>query len=487
MSDIPSIGSPASVVGVGAVMDNSPQAQAPSVAQEATYHPVKPVEERFYVVTVGRRPGVYNGMEDWPIHVEGVPKASAQMYDSQEKATAAYRDALVAGDVRRVNKSMTYRVVPESEAQTLPGLAVGSFGRSENALDSKWYLVAVGRQPGIYRTSHELTRNIAGIPKGRGQRYRTLEVARKLLWAGLVAGTVEQVTVVDEDVKMADGAGVSTKKSYMKQAEENASDAEMSIEGSTFAEGKATIEHSITPEAETMRIGRTTADFEAHSPTAFSQLGQEDEGFEYNSDHLGGLEITHSVNDIPGFPPLYVTQGVQTEGIEMEQQEKRFGTKSVQTAYEETEDKFWTTPFHPDVERITELALGGLPRSQQPITYTGTELGPSRNRIHSIELLDLLRSRVAEWSARWGGVTNWEDTLELLFQRALSRGKDATVKFARKLFWQSDKGKGILEMFQGWQGGSMPQNPSLLSELWRYQQEQVKILVRGVTIIDTRS
>ncbi|KAF9455514.1 hypothetical protein BDZ94DRAFT_1278016 [Collybia nuda] len=61
--------------------------------------------------------------------------------------------------------------------------------------DERWYTVTVGRNPGVFHSSAEVTDNVCGIPGGNPARYHTEAEARAAFDAALAARLVRQVTI----------------------------------------------------------------------------------------------------------------------------------------------------------------------------------------------------------------------------------------------------------------------------------------------------
>lgn len=110
------------------------------------------------------------------------------------------------------------------------------------------------------------------------------------------------------------------------------------------------------------------------------------------------------------------------------------------------------------------------------------------SRQHNFQAYDHfveIRESVKIWSSMWGGVSAWSDTLEILFYRALARGPERTDYFIRRLCAHEMKGRELLRSLEKIEG-CLPNDATLVSTLWCYQQELVIEVVRGLTIVQTR-
>ncbi|KAF8883131.1 hypothetical protein BD779DRAFT_1674669 [Infundibulicybe gibba] len=92
----------------------SPSQNPPVVASIGTIPvPIDPVPptDRWYLVTVGRTPGVFRGAHNITANVSGIPGGCVEQYPSRELAEVAYIAALDAGLVVQVEIHITRRVV----------------------------------------------------------------------------------------------------------------------------------------------------------------------------------------------------------------------------------------------------------------------------------------------------------------------------------------------------------------------------------------
>lgn len=97
-----------------------------------------------------------------------------------------------------------------------------------------------------------------------------------------------------------------------------------------------------------------------------------------------------------------------------------------------------------------------------------------------------IRNAVQSWSGRWGGVDNWNDSFDILFQRALQQNSYfASHDLVRLIYRHSGKGKALLSGLEELQG-RLPLDPLAVHLLWQYHNELVKIVVKGITILSCR-
>lgn len=105
---------------------------------------------------------------------------------------------------------------------------------------------------------------------------------------------------------------------------------------------------------------------------------------------------------------------------------------------------------------------------QSPLSFTGQELASLVSLAEplrpSVNWFDDVRRRIVKWSAVWGGVLNWEDTLNILFERVLKEGEQATRYFTRQLVDRVRVGKCLVLQLEGWEETYRPiVNPSCCS------------------------
>ncbi|KAF8054680.1 hypothetical protein FPV67DRAFT_1682224 [Lyophyllum atratum] len=75
---------------------------------------------------------------------------------------------------------------PPSPASRPPSPAASSEGR--------WYVVLIGREPGVFNGSAGLAENVSGISGGNPSRYSTEALARAAYQQALVGGRVQKIT-----------------------------------------------------------------------------------------------------------------------------------------------------------------------------------------------------------------------------------------------------------------------------------------------------
>jgi len=118
--------------------------------------------------------------------------------------------------------------------------------------------------------------------------------------------------------------------------------------------------------------------------------------------------------------------------------------------------------------------------------------------------LTYVRTKVVNWSARWGGINNWEDALEILFERACTEGEVAARAFVKRALERKRKGYILrselalcaLREFhllryspQGdpLSGDSEDRvNDDIMRTLWEGHNEQVMVLDWGIKIVETK-
>lgn len=96
-----------------------------------------------------------------------------------------------------------------------------------------------------------------------------------------------------------------------------------------------------------------------------------------------------------------------------------------------------------------------------------------------------IRDTVNAWSSVWGGIDNWEQALNVLFKRAIPNGFGPTRELLRQVYRWCEKGQLVLTNLDEIQG-RLPKDPMAYSLLWKYHNQQVKLLVKGITILECR-
>ncbi|KAF8070013.1 hypothetical protein FPV67DRAFT_1667912 [Lyophyllum atratum] len=97
-----------SVVWISSDSDSSSESSSPS-PHETPAPPsptVQPRRSRWYVVTLGRNPGVFSDSLHLNPNMTGISGATAQSYKTKAEATKAYNDALRDGRVVRVTEEV---------------------------------------------------------------------------------------------------------------------------------------------------------------------------------------------------------------------------------------------------------------------------------------------------------------------------------------------------------------------------------------------
>lgn len=96
-----------------------------------------------------------------------------------------------------------------------------------------------------------------------------------------------------------------------------------------------------------------------------------------------------------------------------------------------------------------------------------------------------LRKSVRAWGSVWGGVDNWNYSIDILFGEALGEGYRDSHDIVVSIFRLSQRGKRLLAGLDDLHG-KLPTDNLAVALLWRYHDELVKILVKGITILDCR-
>lgn len=108
-------------------------------------------------------------------------------------------------------------------------------------------------------------------------------------------------------------------------------------------------------------------------------------------------------------------------------------------------------------------------------------MSPHREYVIFMEL----RKSVRTWGSLWGGVDNWDRSLDIFFTRSKQQGYRESHMVVVRMFRISQKGKHLLGSLDDLHG-RLPTDNLAVSLLWRYHDELVKILVKGITILDCR-
>jgi len=96
-----------------------------------------------------------------------------------------------------------------------------------------------------------------------------------------------------------------------------------------------------------------------------------------------------------------------------------------------------------------------------------------------------LHIEVNNWAAIWGGLLSWTFQLEVEFQEVYMLGSDAVDQWSEKVWSHADVGRCLLDKINSWED-VLPKNPRMVKLLWKHYQHLHWILVRGITIIETR-
>ena len=104
------------------------------------HHPRPPAENRFYVITVGKEPGVYLGTsvyifsilklsctdipqsDDWHAQLDDVPGSAVRSFDTLKAAKQVYGDAVSAGLVQKIKIKGDKCILTEEDIPTIPGM-----------------------------------------------------------------------------------------------------------------------------------------------------------------------------------------------------------------------------------------------------------------------------------------------------------------------------------------------------------------------------
>ena len=107
------------------------------------------------------------------------------------------------------------------------------------------------------------------------------------------------------------------------------------------------------------------------------------------------------------------------------------------------------------------------------------------NSYKQYDLFVEFREHVYTWGMVWGGIDNWARSLDILFKRAIRESWKLTRELVRQVYRWREKGEALLSSLDELQG-NLPRDPMGYTLLWRYHNDQVKSLVKGVTILDCR-
>lgn len=108
---------------------------------------------------------------------------------------------------------------------------------------------------------------------------------------------------------------------------------------------------------------------------------------------------------------------------------------------------------------------------------------PSDSYDEAIQRLLALREKVVYWASGWGGIVMWPDTLNMSLLHAVNGVQ--VERFTKEIFRHASSGRRLLATLQQIEG-SLPEEEWQVKELWRISVELVQILVKGITIMESR-
>ncbi|KAF6756414.1 hypothetical protein DFP72DRAFT_1169019 [Ephemerocybe angulata] len=92
---------------------------------------------------------------------------------------------------------------------------------------------------------------------------------------------------------------------------------------------------------------------------------------------------------------------------------------------------------------------------------------------------------VIRWTTPWGGVNAWAESFETIFYTMCAKGKTETSNWLRAIWGHAETGKRLLDLLRT-TNLPLPDNPVNTQLLWTKKMEATEILVKGITIIETR-
>lgn len=101
----------------------------------------------------------------------------------------------------------------------------------------------------------------------------------------------------------------------------------------------------------------------------------------------------------------------------------------------------------------------------------------------ALERLKILREKVIYWTSGWGGLLVWPETLNLSLTDAVNGGE--TKRWAKEVLRHAVSGRRLLVNLQEIEG-CLPEEEWMVRELWRVSFELVQMLVKGITIMESR-
>lgn len=100
-----------------------------------------------------------------------------------------------------------------------------------------------------------------------------------------------------------------------------------------------------------------------------------------------------------------------------------------------------------------------------------------------LDRLEHIRRKAVYWSSGWGGIVVWPDTLNLSFRHAV--GDHQTDRWVSEVLRHAASGRRLLANLQEIKG-KLPKEEWQVREIWRMSIELVQLLVKGITIIESR-
>lgn len=122
-----------------------------------------------------------------------------------------------------------------------------------------------------------------------------------------------------------------------------------------------------------------------------------------------------------------------------------------------------------------------LPNEEEPLLL---DLSNVPGGFASHEPFLYYRDIVSRWCMCWGGIEQWPRYLALNLDIAREKGPEAIALFFRRLWNQEQRGRYLLHATQLHTSDTLPSNHQALITFWNLLQEQVKVLTRGLTILE---
>ena len=137
-----------------------------------------------------------------------------------------------------------------------------------------------------------------------------------------------------------------------------------------------------------------------------------------------------------------------------------------------------------ELEDILDGVNALLTRS--PLMELPADFSTLADSYKQYELFVEFREHVYTWGMVWGGVDNWARSLDILFKRSIGAGRrKLTRELVRQVYRWREKGETLLSSLNDLQG-HLPRDPMGYTLLWRYHNDQVKSLVKGIAILGCR-